>query len=514
MAPSLPARLSDVLRDRAQREALVDGQRRVTYSELWAVASAFAAFLAGSGLRPGARVALILPNGVEAVAAVYGAWLAGAIVVPLNAQGSARDFATWLGHCEPEAVVFDATNPLAHAAAAHATTAGTRIAVSADDVASGCTSWQQATAATTPVAVAPLCASADAAMILYTSGTTGAPKGVTLSHGNLAANVAAVVGSLRLTGADTVVTPLPFFYAYGASVLHSHLAIGARVVLEHSLAFPQAVMATISREQATGFSGVASTYALLLSRVDFRRFDLRSLRYVTQAGSAMPVALTQRLVAALPDVRLFVMYGQTEATSRLTCLPAEQLSHKPGSVGLPVADTELQVRDSAGHVLSPGEQGEVWVRGPGVMLGYWRDPEATRSVLDGGWLRTGDLGYLDAEGYLYLAGRRSDMIKTGAHRVNPQEVEETIAEFAGVAEVAVAGVADALLGQVIKAFVVPATGAALDVRAIRGHCRARMAAYKVPKSVEIVASLPRTASGKVRRAALQEPAVNGTGEAT
>jgi acyl-CoA synthetase (AMP-forming)/AMP-acid ligase II len=214
----------------------------------------------------------------------------------------------------------------------------------------------------------------------------------------------------------------------------------------------------------------------------------------------MSPALTRRLRDAVPDARLFVMYGQTEATARLTWLPPERLDEKMGSVGVPIPGVEIEVRRDDGTPAPAAEVGDVWARGDNVMLGYWRNAEATGEVLRGGWLKTGDMGHLDADGYLHLSGRRSDMIKTGAHRVHPKDVEEAIAELPQVAEVAVVGIEDELLGQTIKAFVVATAPLAEDQ--VKAHCLARLAGYKVPRHVTFVESLPKTASGKIRRAEL------------
>jgi acyl-CoA synthetase (AMP-forming)/AMP-acid ligase II len=285
-------------------------------------------------------------------------------------------------------------------------------------------------------------------------------------------------------------------------VLHTHIQTGGRIVIERNLVYPHAVVETLAREKATGFAGVPSTYALLLARVKLGDYDLSQLRYVTQAGGAMSPSLIQRLKAALPNTRLFVMYGQTEATARLTYLPPEKLEGKIGSVGIAVPGVSLEIRDEQGSALERGDVGEIWVHGPNVMLGYWRNEAATSQVKCDGWLKTGDMGKLDSDGYLYLAGRRSDMIKAGAHRIHPQDIEDVIAELEVVQEVAVVGIDDELLGQVIKAFVVAREGVAPSALQIQAHCRARLANYKVPKSVEFVASLPRTASGKIRRTEL------------
>jgi acyl-CoA synthetase (AMP-forming)/AMP-acid ligase II len=194
------------------------------------------------------------------------------------------------------------------------------------------------------------------------------------------------------------------------------------------------------------------------------------------------------------------MYGQTEATSRLTWLPPERLDAKPGSVGIPVEGVTIRIAREDGSIAEAGETGEVWITGPNVMLGYWRNAEATQATLHDGWLKTGDLGHLDGDGYLFLAGRRSDMIKTGAHRVHPTDVEQAIAEIPGVIEAAVIGVDDEVLGQVIKAYVVVERVTTRLSDEIKAHCRAHLAPYKIPRHIEFVSSLPRTASGKVQRA--------------
>lgn len=503
---SVPARVAEVVERHPERIAIVADDRRIRYDEFWRESVCFARALQAHGLQPGERVAILLPNRIEAAVACYGCWLAGGIAVPLNVQARARDFQAWLRHAEARHVVHEYShNDVVDAIAA----------VDASSDRPPMRRW--------PVgADRPLCAPAgddapevvrdasdiDAdrvAMILYTSGTTGAPKGVTLTHGNLLANARAVIDYLQLGADDSVLSILAFYYAYGASVLHTHLLSGACIVLAQNLLFPHLLMDTIVRERITGFSGVPSTFALLLERVKLGDYDLSSLRYLTQAGGPMGPTLTQRLRAALPGARLFVMYGQTEATSRLTWLPPERLDEKLGSVGIPVDGVSLRIVREHGGDADTGEDGEVWVRGANVMRGYWNNPESSAAVLRDGWLRTGDMGHLDGDGYLWLVGRRSDMIKTGAHRVHPVDVEEVIAEVPGVAEVAVVGIDDDVLGQVIKAFVVAPGLPPRSDNLIKAHCRERLASYKIPRDIAFVSALPRTASGKVRRAALLEP---------
>lgn len=510
MSSFLPGIVHAHARAAPERIAIRAGTHDYSYGQLWREALGFAGWLRESGFQPGDRAAIVLANCPEAVVACHGIWLAGGIAVPLNAQARPRELVPWLLHCGPRVLVHDSGNAdLATLAQADAVPA-LRVAVGEETATAPACRWSEAIAARTGSAESVMQPGGERspAMILYTSGTTGSPKGVTLSHLNLASNAASIIRYLELTAADSVVSVLPFYYSYGSSVLNTHLVAGGRVVIEPNMVFPHVVIETIARERASGFSGVPSTFALLLSRVDLGRHDLGSLRYLTQAGGPMPVATTRRLIAAVPGARLFVMYGQTEATARLTWLPPDLLERKMGSVGVPIAGVEIEIRTAEREPAGTDRVGEVWARGDSVMLGYWRDEAQTAEVLSGGWLKTGDMGRIDSDGYLFLEGRRTDMIKVGAHRIFPKDVEEAIAELPGIAEVAVVGIEDELLGQVIKAFVVRSAGSAVDVMAVQSHCRARLAPFKIPKHVEFVAALPKTSSGKIRRRALAEPAAS------
>ena len=500
----LATRLLDTARSAPHRLAIVDGERRVTYGELADCAKRFAGLLHAQGAGAGERIAIVLPNCVEAVIACYGSWIAGCVAVPLNAQARGRELGAWLLHARPKLLVHRAENQDVDIALDETGLSPRRILVGPGEVPEPDMDWQRVLDSA-PVALAAHVVE-PVATILYTSGTTGSPKGVTLTHANVAANTDSIVRYLELSGIDSIVSVLPFYYSYGASVLHTHLAVGGCVVLEPNLVFPAVVVETMARERVTGFSGVPSTFSLLLDRVTLAEHDLSSLRYITQAGGAMPATLARRVRDAIPQARLFVMYGQTEATARLAWLPPERLDDKPGSAGKAIPGVRIEVRDDAGVTLAAGMPGEVWARGDNIMAGYWNDPIATALVLRDGWLRTGDMGHIDDEGYLYLDGRRSDMIKTGAHRVHPLDVEEVLLELPGVVDAAVVGVAETTLGQVIKVFIVADEDTRLDADLVRAHCRKRLAIYKVPRYVEFISELPRTASGKVRRVLLAEPA--------
>lgn len=503
--------LVDLLREShsrfADRPAIVFRDRALTYGELWRRASALASALRLRGVAPGDRVALLIENSPDYVAAYYAALMAGGIAVGLNTAARAGELARHIRHCGADVLIASPDHPEFGALAE--SNCVSRIVLTAppkaplaqrmdtmDEFIAQSSGEQGAVTLTLDMPAA----------IIYTSGTTGDAKGVTLSHGNLLSNALAIVQYLQLTDRDSIVNVLPFFYSYGNSVLHTHLAVGATIHLENSLTYPHLVVEKIAKERVTGFAGVPSTFALLLKRVQLRDYDLSALRYVTQAGGAMSPELTTQLRSALPHAEVFVMYGQTEATARLTYLPPRRLDDKLGSVGIPVPGVEIQVRAESGEVAGAGVEGEVWARGPNVMLGYWRDPEGTAQTVRDGWLKTGDVGRIDAEGFLYLCGRRSDMIKSGAHRIHPKDIEDVIATLAGVAEVAVIGVDDELLGQAIKAVVVPVSGTDLTAMQVQAHCKRHLPNHKIPKIVVMASSLPKTASGKVQRAMLQKTA--------
>jgi acyl-CoA synthetase (AMP-forming)/AMP-acid ligase II len=498
----LPEKLLESAAQRPRACALVQGHAELGYEDLAQRAAAVARWLRDSGVSRGDRVALVCYSGADYAAVYYGALLAGAAAVGLDTGARAEELAGCVAHSGAAAVFVDVAHPEANKLGA---LLGRGVRVLARNGASlerDHDDLEAVLAAANEPCRAPNVDADSLAALIYTSGTTGAPRAVMLTHGNLAANTDSIVKYLELTALDSIVCVLPFYYSYGNSVLHTHIAAGAKLVVEQNLVYPHIVVDSMARNAVTGFAGVPSTFALLASRVRFEHYDLSALRYLTQAGGPMSPALTERVRALLPHARLFVMYGQTEASARLTYLPPERLTDKLGSVGIPIGGVDVEVRAEDGSKAPAGVEGEVWARGPNVMRGYWNDPEATRKTLVDGWLRTGDAGRLDDEGYLYLEGRRSDIIKVGAHRVYPRDVETVIEQLPGVKEVAVVGADDEVLGEVVKACIVRSASASLSETAVKAHCRTRLAAYKIPKIVEFLTVLPKTSSGKVRRIAL------------
>jgi long-chain acyl-CoA synthetase len=507
--------LEAVAESRPMSPALAWRSAEWTYGELRHAVAVVRSALSARALAPRARIALLLRNSPQYVALYYGVLAADCVAVPLNAHERAPVLARQVQHCAAAMLVGEREHPEWGALTAalrpgglHACPeiVGTRLDEGADAIASLALDL----AAPEPSGDAnSVAGDDDLAAIIYTSGTTGRPKGVMLSHRNLRANAEAIIVSLGLTPEDRGLCVLPLHFSYGNSVLHSHMLCGARLRLEENFAYPQTTLKRLQDEGITDFPGVPSTFAMLLGRHRLEDFDLKALRILTQAGGPMPRALAERLRSKLPGARLFLMYGQTEATARLTCLQPEDFDRKSGSVGLPIRDVEIVVREGDAP-LGRGIVGEICARGPNVMLGYWNDPDATESVLRDGWLRTGDLGHMDDDGYVYISGRTVDMIKVGAFRVSPGEIEEVIAELDGVQEAAVVGIPDEILGQAIKAVVVVRPDSELTPMEVKAHCRRYLAAYKVPKTVDFTSTLPRTSSGKVQRYRLTLDATNET----
>jgi acyl-CoA synthetase (AMP-forming)/AMP-acid ligase II len=343
---------------------------------------------------------------------------------------------------------------------------------------------------------------ADAAL-MFTSGTTAAPKAVRITHRNIQANTDSIVGYLGLRDDDRMLVVLPFFYCFGASLLHTHLRAGASLALCHTFVFPETAVDLLERERCTGFAGVPSSFQLLLRISSFGSRDLPALRLVQQAGGNLPPVLVEELLAAQPGAELFVMYGQTEATARLSYLPPDQVLTRVGSIGRGMPGVELVVVDEAGREVAPGVTGEILARGANVSPGYWNDPAASAAKFVGGGLRTGDLAFADEDGYLYVVDRLDDFIKSWGHRISAQEVEGCVLEMPGLVSAVALGVPDLEAGETIVLVATVQPGATVTEEQVLAFARSRLAKHMVPRVVHLVPSIPLTASGKVDRPGLR-----------
>ena len=350
----------------------------------------------------------------------------------------------------------------------------------------------------------PVCSiDLDLETIVFTSGSTGVPKGVMLSHLNTVSNMTSICRYLQLGAADRVMAVLPFSYIYGKSLLLTHLQVGGSVVIDNRFTYPDVVLKNMVETEVTGFAGVPSTFTLLLNRSSLRKMRFPALRYITQAGGAMAPAVQQKVAEAFAPAQLYIMYGATEAAPRLSYLDPAVLPRKWGSIGKAVPNVELLIVDGEGQEVAQGETGEIAARGSNIKQGYWKSPEGTASVLKNGLYLTGDLGRTDEEGYFYVVGRKKDIIKVKGYRVSAKEIEEVLLEMEGVHEAAVIGVEDEVLGEAIKAFVVLKQDSRATREEISQYLAGKLAAHKMPKITEICSALPKNESGKILKAQLR-----------
>jgi amino acid adenylation domain-containing protein len=511
--------------------ALVEPSQTTTYAELDQQANRFAHLFRADGVRPGDRVVIALENSAQMVAAYLGAMKAGAVAVPLTPGPRNDRLRPAVADCEARVVVTDPItarlfDDAGTSAIGNAGAKAPALRTSPDASPTVRSAGASAPATHAPASSGPHVIVADASLaatleqfpetapgievadtslaaIIYTSGSTGEPRGVMLTHRNFVANARAIVSYLELTSADRVMCVLPFSYVYGLSLLHTHLAVGGSVVIDNRFAFPNVVLDAMRQHRVTGFAGVPSTFALLLHRSNLETADLPDLRYVTQAGGAMPASRIQEWRERGPRAAFFVMYGATEAAARLTYLPPARLDDKLGSIGRPIPGVEIVVVNDSGEQAAPNEVGELVARGDNISSGYWNRPDETAERFGPSGYRTGDLGYADDEGFLYIVGRRHDMMKVGAYRVGAKEIEDVLHQHAAVSEAAVVAAPHDLLGEAPVAFVAFRRALACTAHELRGFCAARLEAHKVPVRITVLPELPKlSGAGKVDRRTL------------
>lgn len=487
----------------------------LTYGELQARVEQLRALLSSLGVGAGSRVVLALPSVAGTVAAWAAVQSLGATTVELDREWaepalrevleqarpslaliSGRDVRKWLLVGDVPLVVMHPSAP----PPALRDVLGARYA--------GWLGERGDVEGTFPAP--PPAREPEVAQIVFTSGTTSTPRGVLQTTRMLRASTDGIVEYLHLTSADRALLVLPLFYVFGKSVLLSHLRVGGSVFLDHRFPYPRVVMEALAAERCTNFSGVPTTYESIRRQVDLATIDRTTLRFATQAGGAMQPDTIAWARAAFAPARLYVMYGQTEATSRLSYLPPELAETKRGSIGRGMPGVELRVLDDEGRPVPPGAEGHLVARGEVVMPGYLDAPEETAKALKDGWLWTGDLATWDADGFVFITGRAKTALKLGGHRVAPAELERALLARAGVREAVVVGAPDPLEGEVAVAFVIR-DDVTLDARALLQHARGVLPPARVPKRVVFVDDFPRSSAGKVlvgelrRRAAEPSP---------
>jgi acyl-CoA ligase (AMP-forming) (exosortase A-associated) len=510
--------LRDSSRRAADKEALVHNDQRLSYREVARRTAGFAAGLRERGLKRGDRVGIYVEPSVAQVISIFGISQSEGVYVPINALLHAEQVRHIACDCGMKAIVTTQAKLASLLEVIPEIPSLEFLVVVGKPDPSWATlpvyGFEEICATEPPAVWRETSIEKDLAAILYTSGSTGKPKGVMLSHSNVVAGSRIVSTYLDITEKDRILAVLPFSFDAGMNQLMTAFERGATLVLINFV-FAREIVQALIRENVTGLAGVPTLWSLLAqpnSTLD--KQPLPALRYITNTGGAMPQAVLKVLRKVLPSTKVFLMYGLTEAF-RSTYLPPEELDRRPTSMGKAIPDTEILVLNEEGQLCKPGEPGELVHRGPTVSLGYWNRPEDTARALRPNPLLPPEMGEcekvcysghlvkMDEDGFLYFLGRRDAMIKSSGFRISPTEVEEVLFQTGKLRGAAVIGLPDEVLGQSIKAFVVPRDGETLDAESLLAICAEKMPRYMVPKAVEVLGELPKTSSGKVDYPALR-----------
>jgi acyl-CoA synthetase (AMP-forming)/AMP-acid ligase II len=455
-----------------------------------------AAILDENGLKRGVRVALLLSNGLNPAVAILAVMAAGGVAVPINPRLTEPEIRGILSHSRVELLLSDRNH-----SDRVPSLPGSGKSSDLESSEAGNEYHLLQVGESAAIDAAPetslLQLSDDPALILYTSGTTGHPKGVVLSHGNLLVNAEYIVSAHRLTAADKALCVLPLFHINGfvVTLLAPLLSAGSVIMPERFKA--DHFWDWLHDYQATWFSAVPTIFSILLSHQEPPRDFARSLRFARSASAPLPVAVLEEFEQRY-GIPVIETYGISEAACQVTANPLPPLQHKPGSAGMPVGN-ELKVVDEQGASQLPGDVGEVLIRGENIFSGYLDNRAADRETLRNGWFHTGDLGYLDQDGYLFLTGRKKEQINRSGEKISPREVEEVIHRLPEVEAVGVVGLPHQLYGEEVAAFITLRPGRKLEPEQIREHCRRSLAAFKIPREIIFIDELPKGPSGKIQR---------------
>jgi len=495
---------------RPQKVVLITGSEHLTYDLLNRYSTTLACALKNRGLVRGDRVALFLPNSEETVLGIFAALKADGAFVVLNPKIKFEKLSDCLNDCRAAALITGNVRHIDLPTLVEAVPSLKVVVVCGTDgvlLGERFLSLRDALAQEIDMQLLSQNIDIDLAYIIYTSGSTGIPKGVMMTHRSAISAATSIISYLENTADETILNCLPLSFDYGLYQVLMSVMLGGTVVLEEGFNYPKLVIDRLKKLNVTGFPLIPTMASVLLEMESFNGKNLPSLRYITCTGAVLAVEYIKKMQLLFPHAKVFSMYGLTEC-KRVSYLPPEQLSIRPLSVGKGMPNEEIYIADENGAAVSPGEVGELVVRGSNVMLGYWERPEETAEVLREGRypgervLYTGDLFRTDNEGYLYFVGRKDDMIKTRGERVGPAEIERVLLRMPGIKEAAVVGIPDRLLGQAVAAYVVPAEKNELDTQSVKRFVAERMEDFMVPKVVHIIPRLPRTSNGKIDKSLL------------
>jgi long-chain acyl-CoA synthetase len=494
-ATNLACLLVDSARERAQRTAIKLDDVEVSYQELDEGTARVAAMLKAKGVAPGDRVGIMLPNVPHFALAYYGVLRAGGVVVPMNVQLKGREVSFYLS--DPDARLMLVWHEVAEAAELGASEIGTEVIT----VTPG--EFEKLLAQGEADTELVERAGDDTAVILYTSGTTGKPKGAELTHDNMLKN-ARVSSALAESGEeDVVLGALPLFHSFGQTCgLNATLSVGGCISMIPRFA-PGKALEIIQRDRVTVFQGVPTMFTAMLHHDGREDIDTSSLRLCMSGGSAMPVEVMHGFEKAF-DCKVLEGYGLSE-TSPVASFNHPDRERKPGSIGTPIDGVEIRVVDEDGQEVDQGDVGELAIRGHNVMKRYWKRPEATEEAIVDGWFHTGDLGKVDEDGYFFIVDRKKEMIIRGGYNVYPREIEEVFYEHPAVLEVAVVGIPDEKMGEEVGAAVVLKDGQQVDEAELKAYIKQEVAGYKYPRRIWFVDELPKTTTGKILKREVEPP---------
>ncbi len=467
----------------------------VTYRDLREQSARVAGLLRERGVQPGDRVAIMLPNVPEFAVIYYAVMRAGAVAVPMNPLLKAREVTHYVADSGAR-LIFAGLDCAEEALAGVASTGTDYVIVDRR--------FHELVADVVPVVSVVDRASTDTAVILYTSGTTGLPKGAELTHGNLTTNAATVASDLIQVGVqDVIFGGLPLFHSFGQTCgLNTAVRVGACLTLVSRFT-PEKALQVMARDRVTIFEGVPTMYVALLGATDRGEYDLSALRVCVSGGAALPVEVLRGFEAEF-GCMILEGYGLSE-TSPVASFNHPDRVRKPGSIGTPIRGVRMRVVDDKGEEVAPGTVGEIAIRGDNLMKGYWRRSEATAEAIPDGWFRSGDLGRVDADGFFFIVDRKKELIIRGGYNVYPREIEEVLYEHPSIVEAAVIGVPDESLGEEVGAAIVLKPAATATVEEIRDFVKAQVAAYKYPRHVWVLPTLPKGPTGKVLKREIRPP---------
>ncbi|MBE7437810.1 MAG: long-chain-fatty-acid--CoA ligase [Spirochaetales bacterium] len=501
------ATIPELMADRAyslkDKTYLIFQGRRFSYAEFSKITDQAAAAFLGLGLKSGQHVAILIPNSPEFLFCYFGAMKAGLVAVTLNTLLKADELEYIINDCDASVLC---TTPQYRKMLDPFWDAlpGIKNTLLAGDHQ---VDYPEARSLKQLIEEAPATFAADTrtekpASMIYTSGTTGHPKGVLLSHGNILYNSYVAAQLIDLSPEDTALCIMPLFHvnAQIASMMATMQA-GATVVLEEMFK-PRSFIATLKEYRCTTFSGVPTIYNYLNEMPEARGEDLGFLKACICGAAPMPVEVFQKFEEKFKG-KIIEGYGLSEGTCVSSLNPLHG-QRKIGSIGIPIPGQEMSILDDSGRELPDGQTGEIAIRGPNTMLGYYKRPEDTERTIQQGWLHTGDLGYRDRDGYYFIVGRKKEMIISGGENIYPKEIEEVLYKHEGVLECAVVGLPDKKYGEVVGAFIVPRSGSSLEEKDIKNYLRPKIAAYKFPRVIELVTDLPKTATGKIQKNKIAE----------